>query len=67
MNKFQRSLSTPFRKISASNKNLLGEALKNVLLLETLATLSDNLFFVWKNTCEKVKNQNMYDVAREIL
>lgn len=46
MNKFQRSLSTPFRKISASNKNLLGEALKNVLLLETLATLSDNLFFV---------------------
>lgn len=37
-----------------------------MLLLELLATLSDNLVFIWKNICEKAKNQDMYDVAEEI-
>ncbi|NXR52299.1 TDRD1 protein, partial [Hippolais icterina] len=58
---------SPFRKISASNEKLLGEAFRKFLLLELLEALSVNPTFFEKSICEKVKNQDMYNVAREVL
>lgn len=56
-----------FRKISASNEKLLGEAFRKFLLLELLKHYQTTLLLFDENICDKVKNQDMYDVAREIL
>lgn len=58
----------PFRKISASNEKLLGEAFRKLLLLELLEALSDKpAFFFLKKTFVKKLKIKTCNVAREIL